>query len=72
MAGIFRPPMKAELVYSAAKMVGDPHKLVNMISKRVRKLGAGHRPLVDPTVFQSLSDTALQEVIEEKIKIKEN
>jgi len=66
--------MKSELVYAAAKKVGDPHKLVNLVSKRVRRLSNGHRPLIDTTAkpFASLSDIALQEIIENKIKIKEN
>src|SRR5438094_8834067 len=38
--------MKAELVQAASEVVTRPQILVNMISRRVRQLTLGHRPLV--------------------------
>src|SRR6266478_3652421 len=38
--------MKAELVEAASKVITSPQILVNMVSRRVRQLTLGHRPLV--------------------------
>ncbi|MBN2507245.1 MAG: DNA-directed RNA polymerase subunit omega [Verrucomicrobia bacterium] len=51
--------------------VGDPNLLINLISRRVRQLNAGggglSRPLVDNASQLGASDTALREIIEDKM-----
>ena len=54
--------MKQALVQNALKVVHSPQVLVNIISKRVRQLGQGFRPLiiVDPrSTFMAVSYTHL-------------
>ncbi len=60
-------PMKQQLVQDALKAVQSPQVLVNIISKRVRQLGQGFRPLVafDPKL--TFMDVALKEVAEGKL-----
>jgi DNA-directed RNA polymerase subunit omega len=59
--------MKHTLVQDALKVVQSPQVLVNIISKRVRQLGQGFRPLVafDPKL--TFMDVALKEVAEGKL-----
>jgi len=63
--------MDAELVKQALEKVGNPHVLVNIVSRRVRQLNAGgggiSRPLVTNTANLGVADIALREIIEEKI-----
>ncbi|HPA18794.1 MAG TPA: DNA-directed RNA polymerase subunit omega [Verrucomicrobiae bacterium] len=63
--------MKAELVTSARSLVPNPDILVNMVSRRVRQLGLGYRPLVpvDPTM--TFMDVALKEISEKKLVFEE-
>jgi len=59
--------MKQSLVLDALKVVQSPQVLVNIVSKRVRQLGQGFRPLVafDPKL--TFMDVALKEVAEGKL-----
>jgi DNA-directed RNA polymerase subunit omega len=59
--------MKQTLVQDALKVVQSPQVLVNIVSKRVRQLGQGFRPLVafDPKL--TFMDVALKEVAEGKL-----
>jgi DNA-directed RNA polymerase subunit omega len=59
--------MKQTLVQEALKTVQSPQVLVNIVSKRVRQLGQGFRPLVafDPKL--TFMDVALKEVAEGKL-----
>jgi DNA-directed RNA polymerase subunit omega len=63
--------MNAELVKQALEKVGNPHVLVNIVSRRVRQLNAGgggiSRPLVANTTNLGVADIALREIVEEKI-----
>jgi DNA-directed RNA polymerase subunit omega len=63
--------MKAELVQIARSLVPNPDILVNMVSRRVRQLGLGYRPLVpvDPTM--TFMDVALKEIAEKKLVFEE-
>ena len=61
------PSMQAQLLEEAAKLVNDPQKLINIVSKRVRQLTQGHRPLVDPGPRVVYSDIALRELISGKL-----
>jgi len=51
----------------ALKVVNDPTILVNVISRRVKQLRRGNRPLVESLEKLSAEDTALREVAEGKI-----
>ena len=48
-------------------MIPNQQLLINVVSKRVRQLGLGHRPMVETTPRMSLMDIALQEVIAGKL-----
>lgn len=62
--------MKPELVAEASKIVPEPHILINAVSRRVRQLNAGHRPMVDAGMRAGLSDVALTEIIAGKLQIQ--
>src|ERR1700753_1637831 len=69
----FRPspdPMKQTLVQDALKVVHSPQVLVNIVSKRVRQLGQGFRPLVAYDPKLTFMDVALKEVAEGKLGCK--
>lgn len=63
--------MNVELSKKALEKVGNPHVLVNMVSRRVRQLSTGgggfSRPLVDTPPTYGLADIALLEIIEDKV-----
>ncbi len=59
--------MRSQLLDQATRIVGNPQLLINIISKRVRQLNLGHRPLVEVTSRSEAVDIALKEVIEGKI-----
>ena len=60
-------PMKQNLVQDALKTVQSPQILVNIVSKRVRQLGQGFRPLVAYDPKLTFMDVALKEVAEGKL-----
>jgi DNA-directed RNA polymerase subunit omega len=41
--------------------------LINVVSRRVRQLSAGHRPLIETTPRMGFSDIALTEIIQGKL-----
>lgn len=59
--------MTTQLLQEAAQVVPNQQLLINIVSKRVRQLGLGHRPLVETTPRMSLSDIALKEIIAGKL-----
>lgn len=59
--------MKQTLVQDALKTVQSPQVLVNIVSKRVRQLGQGFRPLVAYEPRLTFMDVALKEVAEGKL-----
>ncbi len=59
--------MKAHLIKAASDVIADQMMLVNVISRRVRQLALGHRPLVACAPGTGLADVALTEVIEGKL-----
>lgn len=62
--------MKTHLLLSASKVITNQMMLVNVISRRVRQLARGHRPLVACAPGTGLSDVALTEVIEGKLSFE--
>jgi DNA-directed RNA polymerase subunit omega len=60
--------MQAHLLEEALKVITSPQMLVNVISRRVKQLTAGHRPLVEMESAQAgFCDIALTEVIKRKL-----
>jgi len=59
--------MNSNLLNAAALVVPNQQLLVNMISRRVKQLARGHRPLIAFVPGMGLADVALTEVIEAKI-----
>ncbi len=63
--------MNAELCKKALDKVGNPHVLINLVSRRVRQLNSGagglSRPLVANTTHLGAADIALREIIEERM-----
>jgi DNA-directed RNA polymerase subunit omega len=59
--------MQSQLLEEAAKKISNPQVLINVVSRRVRQLSQGHRPLVEPAPRMGLADIALKEIIEEKL-----
>lgn len=63
--------MTSHLIEEAAKTVRSTPLLVNLVSRRVKQLSMGHRPMVETTAFMSHGDIALREIIEGKITYEE-
>jgi DNA-directed RNA polymerase subunit omega len=59
--------MTTQLLNEAAHVIPNQQLLINVVSKRVRQLGLGHRPLVETTPRMSLTDIALTEIIAGKL-----
>jgi DNA-directed RNA polymerase subunit omega len=59
--------MNSEYVKQALEKVGNPYDLVNIVSRRVRQLNAGQRPLLANIGQMGIADIALSEIIEEKL-----
>jgi DNA-directed RNA polymerase subunit omega len=59
--------MNPEFLKKALEKVGNPNVLVNLISRRVRQLNNGSRPLLKESGILGAADIALREVIEEKM-----
>jgi len=59
--------MTTQLLQEAAQVIPNQQLLINVVSKRVRQLGLGHRPLVETTPRMSLTDIALTEIIAGKL-----
>ena len=60
--------MSSTLLEEASKVILSQQILVNVVSKRVRQLTAGHRPMVETSLRMGFSDIALTEIIEGKLK----
>lgn len=59
--------MRDEYIKDALKAINDPNILINVVSRRVKQLKRGNRPLVESLEKLSPEDTALREIIEGKI-----
>jgi DNA-directed RNA polymerase subunit omega len=59
--------MNAEFLKKALEKVGNPNLLVNLVSRRVRQLNYGERPLLANIGTLGAADIALREIIEEKL-----
>ena len=61
--------MTTHLLDEAIKVIPNQQVLINVVSRRVRQLSQGHRPLVEVGTRLDYADTALREIIEGKIKL---
>ena len=59
--------MKTNLIDEAVTVVGNKQKLINMVSKRLRELSSGSRPMVEVDLSMGLADIALSEIIAGKL-----
>ena len=59
--------MKSELVKAASEIIENQQILVNMVSRRVRQLCLGHRPLVEFAPGLGHADIALSEIANGKL-----
>src|SRR5467141_2080696 len=59
--------MTPQLLQAVAQVIPNQQLLINVISKRVRHLGLGHRPMVETTPRMSLTDIALKEIVAGKL-----
>jgi DNA-directed RNA polymerase subunit omega len=62
--------MRDDYIKEALKSINDPNVLINVISRRVKQLKRGNRPLVESLEKLSPEDLALREVIEGKISFE--
>jgi DNA-directed RNA polymerase subunit omega len=60
--------MRDDYIKEAQKIINDPNILINVVSRRVKQLKRGSRPLVESLEKLSPEDIALREVIEGKIE----
>lgn len=59
--------MRDDYIKEALVIVPDPNILINIVSRRVKQLKRGHRPLVESLEKLNPEDIALREIIEGKI-----
>jgi len=59
--------MRDDYIRQALLVIDDPNILVNVVSRRVKQLKRGNRPLVQSLEKLSLEDIALREILEGKI-----
>ena len=62
--------MRDYYIKEAVKSIPDPNVLINVVSRRVKQLKRGNRPLVESLEKLSPEDVALREVIEGKISFE--
>ena len=62
--------MNSELVRAALGVVHSQQILVNMVSRRVRQLTIGHRPMVEFMPGLGHADIALTEIIQGKLSFE--
>jgi DNA-directed RNA polymerase subunit omega len=62
--------MSSTLLEEASKVIPSQQLLVNVVSKRVRQLTAGHRPMVETPLRMGFSDIALTEIIQGKLNFE--
>jgi DNA-directed RNA polymerase subunit omega len=59
--------MNADLITAASEVITNQQILVNMVSRRVRQLSLGHRPLVEYAPGLREADIALTEIAHKKL-----
>ena len=64
--------MRDDYIKQALSKIQDPNVLINVVSRRVKQLKRGNRPLVESLEKLSPEDIALREIIDEKISFVES
>jgi DNA-directed RNA polymerase subunit omega len=59
--------MNAKLITAASLVIPNQKILINVVSRRVRQLSLGHRPLVECPPGFLAADIALTEIISKKL-----
>ena len=59
--------LRDDYIKEAQKVISDPNILINVVSRRVKQLRHGNRPLVESLEKLNAEDIALREIIEGKI-----
>ncbi len=59
--------MTTHLLEEAILLIPNQQVLINVVSRRVRQLSQGHRPMVEVGVRLDYADTALREIIAGKL-----
>ena len=59
--------MRDDYIEAAQKIIPDQNILINVVSRRVKQLKYGNKPLVESLERLSPEDIALREIIEGKI-----
>jgi len=62
--------MTSTLLDEATKVIPNSQVLINVVSRRVRQLTQGHRPLIETGPRMGFSDIALQEIISGKLNFE--
>lgn len=62
--------MSSTLLEEANKVIKSQPILVNVVSRRVRQLSQGHRPMVEHSPREGFADIALKEIIEGKLQFE--
>ncbi|HRP06024.1 MAG: DNA-directed RNA polymerase subunit omega [Opitutaceae bacterium] len=62
--------MRDDYIKEALGIISDPNVLINVVSRRVKQLKRGNRPLVESLEKLSPEDIALREIIEGKISFE--
>lgn len=62
--------MRDDHIRQAQSKIQDPNVLINVVSRRVKQLRRGNRPLVESLEKLTAEDTALREIIDEKISFE--
>jgi len=59
--------MKSKYLEAAQQRIPNPELLINVVSRRVRQLAQGHRPLTQTDARMDFSEIALKEISEGKL-----
>jgi DNA-directed RNA polymerase subunit omega len=59
--------MKSKYLEPAQLRIPNPELLVNVVSRRVRQLAQGHRPLTQTDPRMDFAEIALKEIVEGKV-----
>ena len=62
--------MRDDYIKEALRTVPDPNILINVVSRRVKQLKRGSRPLVESLEKLAPEDVALREIIDGKISFE--
>ena len=59
--------MKSKYLEPAQQRIPNPELLINLVSRRVRQLAQGHRPLTQTDARMDFAEIALKEISEGKV-----